>query len=188
MKNYYHTLGLNDSAGEDDIRRAYRNLAKQFHPDINSDPSAHDRFLEIHEAYEYLIDPSRRTRTTSGSRSAPLSKEELARREHIYKEWLRHQQEAARQRAEGYAKQTFSEFRESKWYRIARGVNKAYNYLFLVLCAAIISIPLYKYVEQFNLPDDEQMPFAFFAVPVIAGLVFAGWGYYYWFILKHDEI
>lgn len=187
MKNYYSVLGLKEGAEEVEIRRAYRSLAKQFHPDINPDPSAQARFLEIHEAYEYLLDPDRRASHATKYSARPLSKEELARREHVYKEWLRHQQEEARKRAEGYAKQTFTQFRQSRWYRIARGVNKVYNVLFMVFCAAMIAIPVFKYLEQLHLPGEEQKSFAYFVIPVLAGLLFAGWGYYYWFILKDDE-
>jgi DnaJ-domain-containing protein 1 len=188
MKNYYAALQLDEGADEDAIKKAYRTLAKQYHPDINPEPQARERFLEIHEAYEYLMDPSRRAAFERRYERRTISKEELERRERIYREWLRHQQEAARERASGYARQTFDEFSESRWYKVAKGVNKLYNVLFLLFCVAVISIPVYKYIEQQDFPEDEQRSFVYFAVPIIAGLVFATWGYYYWFILKHDDI
>lgn len=188
MKNYYAVLGLERGADEESIKRAYRTLAKQYHPDLNPDPDARARFMEVHEAYEYLMDPDRRAGDRRTSVSRPLSAEELARREHIYREWLRYQQEAARERAAGYARQPFGEFRESRWYKVAKGVNQVYNILFLVFCAFVIAIPVYKYIEQLHMPEDEQRPLAFFVAPVIAGIIFASWGYYYWFILKHDDI
>ncbi|MDQ3696200.1 MAG: molecular chaperone DnaJ [Chloroflexota bacterium] len=59
-RDYYEVLGLSRSASNDEIRRAYRKLARQFHPDVNRDNGAEDRFKEINEAYEVLADEQRR--------------------------------------------------------------------------------------------------------------------------------
>jgi curved DNA-binding protein len=59
-RDYYEALGVPRDAGEDDIRRAYRKLARQYHPDVNKEPDAEDRFKEISEAYEVLRDPEKR--------------------------------------------------------------------------------------------------------------------------------
>lgn len=59
--DYYRTLGLHPEAAEEEIRRAYRRLALQWHPDRNpGDPQAEERFKEISEAYAVLIDPAKR--------------------------------------------------------------------------------------------------------------------------------
>jgi curved DNA-binding protein len=60
--DYYETLGVPRDASAQDIRRAYRNLARKYHPDVNSDPGAEDRFKEISEAYEVLRDEEKRSR------------------------------------------------------------------------------------------------------------------------------
>jgi DnaJ-class molecular chaperone len=61
FKDYYATLGLTKSASEADIKRAYRKLARQFHPDLNpGDKKAEARFKEINEANEVLGDPDKR--------------------------------------------------------------------------------------------------------------------------------
>ena len=67
-------LGLPHGATESDIKRAYRRLARRFHPDINpGDRMAEARFRQILEAYETLIDPDRRSRYDSGGGSDPKS-------------------------------------------------------------------------------------------------------------------
>ncbi|MFG3438361.1 DnaJ domain-containing protein [Nonomuraea sp. NPDC047897] len=56
----YDLLGVTRTATQDDIRRAYRRLARQMHPDVNPDPKVAARFQEIGEAYHVLSDPGRR--------------------------------------------------------------------------------------------------------------------------------
>jgi curved DNA-binding protein len=60
--DYYEVLGVPRDADQDAIRRAYRKLARKYHPDLNSDSDAEDRFKELGEAYEVLSDPEKRER------------------------------------------------------------------------------------------------------------------------------
>jgi molecular chaperone DnaJ len=60
--DYYETLGVERSASEADIKKAYRRLAQRWHPDVNQDTEAAVRFKEISEAYQVLSDPERRQR------------------------------------------------------------------------------------------------------------------------------
>lgn len=60
-KNYYETLGLKKGASDDEIKKAYRKLSKKFHPDVNKEPGAEDRFKEINEAYTVLSDPEKKS-------------------------------------------------------------------------------------------------------------------------------
>ena len=59
-RDYYGTLGVAQDAGPDEIKRAYRRLARELHPDVNPDPAAQDRFAEVSAAYEVLSDPEKR--------------------------------------------------------------------------------------------------------------------------------
>lgn len=59
-RDYYDILGIDRTASEVEIKRAFRNQARKFHPDVNKDPGADVQFKEINEAYEVLSDPQKR--------------------------------------------------------------------------------------------------------------------------------
>ena len=62
ISDYYVTLGVERTASDAEIKKAYRRLAQQWHPDVSPDPEAALRFKEISEAYQVLSDPERRQR------------------------------------------------------------------------------------------------------------------------------
>ncbi len=113
MANLYAILGVNRTANTNEIKSAYRRLARKYHPDVNSDPSASARFAQINEAYQTLSDPERRKaydRTGSvspskGERSPHSPAARAARRayyqaraDRIVNEWLEREREEERAR------------------------------------------------------------------------------------------
>jgi hypothetical protein len=113
MGDLYAMLGVNRTATSNEIKSAYRRLARKYHPDVNSDPAAQMTFAQINEAYHTLIDSERRkTYDLTGSvssaayaRQADAAAARAARRahyqeraDHIVNEWLRREREETRAR------------------------------------------------------------------------------------------
>jgi len=67
MKNYHEILGVKEDASLDDIKKAYREGAKKYHPDVNKEPDAEKKFKEVKNAYEHLTDKSKTTEEINGT-------------------------------------------------------------------------------------------------------------------------
>jgi preprotein translocase subunit Sec63 len=72
MADYYGLLGLDRGASQDDIKKAYRKIARELHPDVNPDPEVQNKFKEVTAAYDTLSDPK------SASNMTWAAKEDLA--------------------------------------------------------------------------------------------------------------
>ena len=59
-KDYYATLGVERGASDEDIKKAYRRLARKYHPDVSKETNAEEKFKDVSEAYETLRDPEKR--------------------------------------------------------------------------------------------------------------------------------
>ena len=60
-RDYYEVLGVSKGASKDEIKKAYRKLSKKYHPDINKDADADEKFKEVKEAYEVLSDDQKKS-------------------------------------------------------------------------------------------------------------------------------
>ncbi|BEI83167.1 hypothetical protein CcaverHIS002_0310350 [Cutaneotrichosporon cavernicola] len=74
--NYYSLLGLKKDASDADLKRAYRKLSKKYHPDVNPDESAHEKFIEVSKAYEVLSETETRQIYDRGGEAALKRHEE----------------------------------------------------------------------------------------------------------------
>lgn len=185
MTNHYHILGLQFGATETEIRRAYRALAKQFHPDVNKEPDAEERFMRINLAYEFLMDPAQRN-NYSRLQDERAGRAEQERREQIYKLWVEHQERQMRyRRAVEYS--YHQRGKTAPHNKLVSGANGFFNLVFILLFIAIAVIPIWKYIEQLSKPLQQQRSFLYFFIPATLGIIFIIFGYYYWFIIKTDK-
>lgn len=107
--DHYTALGLSHEATADEIRAAYRNLAKQYHPDVSALPDAQQRFVRITEAYEVLSNPAKRLRYDM-TRHSPSPRRAAPRNEPRYERDVRRYQQEARDRAEQASRMRYEDF------------------------------------------------------------------------------
>jgi len=113
MGDLYAVLGVRRTATSNEIKSAYRRLARKYHPDVNADPTAQSKFAQINEAYHALIDPERRktydrtgaVSSTAYARQTNSASARAARRayyqqraDRIVNEWLQREREETRAR------------------------------------------------------------------------------------------
>ena len=113
MRDPYSVLGVSRSADADAVRRAYKRLAVQFHPDRNSDPDAVGRFKEVAEAYAVLTDERERKRYAR-----------RRHREHAEREEHRRQAEEAARRKEAAQRSEAASAAEQAFWAYARQVQQ----------------------------------------------------------------
>lgn len=98
-KDYYKIMGLDRSASQEDIKRAYRKLARKYHPDVSKDPEAEKKFKEVGEAYEILKDPEKRKKYDQYGQ--------------YWKEQDQQQSQGRRQQSQGSRQQYYQPFDEA---------------------------------------------------------------------------
>jgi hypothetical protein len=144
---YYRILEIPDNAGIEEIKNAFRRKAKAYHPDINKSEEAHQKFVDVNEAYNYLMDLHTHS-SNSGGDTASFSREEY------YRQWIQHERQKARERAARQARMRFEEFRRSSAYRTTTMLSHLLDYFLLFLGLFVIiaaGIGLYMqglYIEQ----------------------------------------
>lgn len=185
MRRYYEILGLHPGASRDEIRQAYRRLAKLYHPDRNPSEGAKQKFIQIQNAYEVLTDEARRLQYEAMIINDARNRHDAERRERVYKVWVEHQQkQAAYRNAAGAASRKAPEPPLSPG---AKMLHFGINVFFMCLFAAILVVPIHRYFAQQELPESQQRSILFFIFPALIGVLFLCFGYYYWFVLKEDH-
>lgn len=157
--DYYRILGVKQNATDDEIRKAYRRKAMEYHPDRNSSPDSQEMFIRVTEAYEYLMShPYRRN----------ITEEEIMRN---YQAWIDYRREEARRRAEAYAKASYSEFRKSPVYRSTTVIDGTIVFLGLILATMVIVTTVYGYIYRMRIADTpkEEPSMTLAAISLIIG-------------------
>ena len=146
--HYYKILGISENATLRDIKEAFRQKAKAYHPDINKDEGANEHFLDINEAYTYLTDMHSR------GPGAPVDKPSM---DEYYRQWMERERQKARARASQRAQMRFEEFRKSEVYKTTSMLSHMVDYFLMLLgLFIIIAGGLGFYSTGLYITEDDQ--------------------------------
>lgn len=140
ISDYYRILDLEYGSSIEQIKKAYRTKAREFHPDINHTPEAKDKFVEVTEAYDFLI--SNFSRIVTG--------EEEFRR--VMEDWRKYRQNRARKRANVYARTSYAQFKNTKFYRTTRILDATAIIFSLIFSVVVLITSVYGYFYRINHP------------------------------------
>lgn len=144
MKNYYEVLGLTPGSSAKQVKQAYRDLAKVYHPDVNNSPDAAQKFIEINEAYEVLMYHS----NFNEKNIRPEDQEEY---DEVIRKFRDEAKERARKKYEKYQKE-FRDYQESGLYDFVLLVKYSWTIIYPLLGLTLFLFPsyiAYKYDEPF---------------------------------------
>jgi len=140
VNEYYRILDLRPGCTADEIKKAYRKKAREFHPDINQDPSAKDKFILATEAYEFLLTYNQRLRRESEAFDRTMD------------DWRKYRQARSRQRARVYAQTSYMRFRNTNFYRTTRIFDGTTIILSLAISVMVLVIAVAGYFYRIHHP------------------------------------
>ena len=139
MKDYYAILNIPRTATAKEIKQAYRSLAMQWHPDRNKDPSAHNRFVEIQEAYSILRDATQRLEYDRLLNESETERSEPATSKTQYDEWVRQ----AKDTAEKYANKEYEDFLKTVINEVKLNASYLPNIVAMAITACMACVFLF---------------------------------------------
>jgi hypothetical protein len=140
ISNYYEILGVKSISSVDEIKKAYRKKAREFHPDINHSPEAKDMFIAITEAYEFLL--TYRGKIASDQEAYKQAMED----------WRKYRQYRSRYRAKVYAKTTYNRFRDTNFYKTTRIFDGTTIIFSMLIAIMVLTVTIYGYIYRINHP------------------------------------
>jgi hypothetical protein len=140
ISEYYEILGLPLNSSLEEIKKAYRKKARLYHPDINYLPDAKEKFIQVTEAYDFLIENHKR---------GQLDSQEYFR---IAEEWRKYRQDRSRSRARYYARNSFVSFKNSKYYKSTRILNVSSVIFTFAIAVIVLTFTIFGYVLKLKNP------------------------------------
>ncbi len=162
IADYYRVLDLPLNSSIDDIKKAYRNKARMYHPDINPSPDAKDMFISATEAYEFLI--ANFNKLTNDDETFNQAMED----------WRKYRQDRSQQRARAYSRASYARFKNTKFYRTTRILDGTSIIFSLIISIVVISATIFGYQYRLKnpLPGVPDPTFLGFLMLLLLGMVF----------------
>ena len=164
IADYYRILDLSPGVSVTEIKRAYRQKARLYHPDVSKSPNTQDLFISATEAYDFLISCSDKLYTDQYSDSQ------------IITDWQKRSQERVRRNAYTYSRGSYSTFKSSNLYKTTRIFNGTPIVFGFVISIMIITFTINGYFYRLKHPiqEMEKPSLSVFIMLLIVGIIFLG--------------
>lgn len=140
INDYYSLLGLKPGSSVEDIKKAYRKMARLYHPDLNHSPEAKDFFIGATEAYEFLIAWNNKLQTDEQTY------------EQVMEDWRKYRQVRSRKRATAYARAPYNTFKNTKFYKTTRIFDATIIMISLIISLMVIVFSIFGYDYRIHHP------------------------------------
>ncbi len=160
--DYYSLLGIQPDSSVEEIKKAYRKMARLYHPDMNPAPGAKDIFISITEAYEFLI--TNHNKVSNDHQSYQEAMED----------WRKYRQHKSHRRAAAYARSSYSTFENTKFYKSTRILDGTSLIISTVISVLVIVFTIIGYTFRLHhpIPGLEKPSFFSFLMLLLLGLIF----------------
>jgi hypothetical protein len=162
LAEYYEILGLPAHSSVEDIKKAYRNKARLYHPDINSSPNAKEMFIGITEAYEFLLDNHEKIRSDDKAYQQAME------------EWRKYRQYRSGKSATSYAQTSYNTFKKTNLYRTTRIFDGTTIILSFVIAILVLVYAVYGYIYRLRnpIPGLDKPSVLTFVLLLLPGIIF----------------
>lgn len=162
LTDYYEILGLPVNSSVEEIKKAYRKKARIYHPDINPSPDAKDLFINITEAYEFLIVNHETIKTDDEAYSQAME------------DWRKYRQDRSRKRATAYARTSYGTFKNTRFYKTTRIFDGTTIIFSFVISIMVLVYTVFGYIYRLRhpLPGNEKPSVFAFIMLLFMGMIF----------------
>lgn len=162
ISEYYQILEISQGSTIDEVKKAYRLKAREFHPDLNHSPDAKEKFILATEAYEFLVSYIEKLNTQDASYQQAVE------------DWRKYRQDAAKRRARAYARTSYHKFRNTNFYKTTRIFDATLIYFSLIISVLLIVYVIMGYIYRLNhpLPFEDNPTILTFILLLAVGIIF----------------
>jgi hypothetical protein len=162
ITDYYEILGIPLNSSIDEIKKAYRKMARMYHPDINPAPDAKDHFILVTEAYEFLMANHDKIKLNDQAYNEAME------------DWRKYRQNRSRKRATAYARTSYGTFKNTKFYKTTRIFDGTAIIFSFIVSIMVLIYTIYGYTYRLKHPIaglDKPSVFAFIML-LFLGMIF----------------